>query len=156
MPFHPQSANAAPDETLAIPAAANVTPSDALCTRLAPAARIDADVLVPAVTSNDVLATSDVDATKHMFQPTPKSPCPQTKCANVVPERMIPDDAAMTAAPAMDVISNPNRATAAPVKNDGAYIPTMCVMMTCETRGREYPSARIARGVGLIRKDMAA
>ena len=87
------------------------SPSDALLHLPRPAARIGAGVLVPAVTSNDVLATSDVDATReHMFQPTPKSPCPQTKCANVVPERMIPDDAAMTAPGGEASSRDPNRA----------------------------------------------
>ena len=40
--------------------------------------------------------------------------------------------------------------------SSGIFTHEVNVMMTCETRGREYPSARIARGVGLIRKDMAA
>ena len=49
----------------------------------------------------------------------------------------------------------PNLATAPPDTNEGAYIPSMCDRITCDTSWKESPRSRIARGVGDIRNDMA-
>ena len=162
MSSHPACASAAPETTLATPAAAKVATSARLCALCAPAATNAASPARPSAFAASSAAlvdprpTSAVLATKQRFHPTPRIACPAAKCANPSPARRTPDATASKAAPAAATRSKPRRCVAAPETKLGAYIPSMCPAMTNVTEVNEYPRARIASGVGDIRNDIAA